>query len=340
MLKTLALALLPGLMLLAATATAEDPKPPAYPDSVGPFVGDWKGLWVIGEEKHPEIAAQVVALGGDAYQILLVPFIYARTPPFATVQATVKDGSLQFDDGTYYGRIEGDVFLGGRRGEDEGTFELKRFVLEPPSMGAAPPEGAIVLFDGSGFEEWERFPRGKSWDILEGGVLQANPDIGYIVSKRDFTACKLHIEFRIPFLPEERGQERGNSGLFLQRFYEVQILDSYGLPGYWNDCGAIYQISAPHVNMCLPPLQWQTYDIEFHGARYDEAGSITENARMTVIHNGVPVQKDIEMTRGTSGDAKKPPVAPPNRPEPIRLQAHKNHVQFRNIWVVDLSDQP
>ncbi len=90
--------------------------------------------------------------------------------------------------------------------------------------------------------------------------------------------------------------------------------------------------------MCLPPLQWQSFDIDFRAARYDDAGNLVENPRMTVLHNGVAVQKDHEMPHGTSFDARKPPANPPDRPMPIRLQAHKNRVQFRNIWIVDTSD--
>jgi len=302
-----------------------------------PFMGDWKGLWQSGEDKHPTLAAQVIPLGNRQYQVTLLEALYQRVPPDAVITATGDGTVLRFDDGFFFGEIQGDQFSGGRRGDKPGTFLLQRFNLMPPSLGAQPPEGAIVLFDGSGFDAWGRFPKGSGWDMLEGGILQANPNLGTIETRRKFGDCRLHLEFRVPLLPEARGQERGNSGVFLQHYYEVQILDSYGLPGYWNECGAIYRVSAPYVNMCLPPLQWQTYDIEFRAARFDEAGNLFENARITVLQNGVAVQKDQEIPRGTSGDAKKPPVAPVKDPGSIRLQSHKNQVQFRNIWVVDLT---
>ena len=326
------------LISLALTAgAAEKEKPTSYLDSVGPFAGDWEGLWSSGENKHPWIGAQVIALGQGAYEIVLTRKLYARAPLFKKAAAKEEGDTLAFDDGEYFGKIQGDTFTGGRRGEKPGEFVLDRYTWASPSLGMKPPKEAVVLFDGSGFDEWRRFPKGKSWDILPGNVLQANPDIGYIESERKFADVKMHLEFRLPFLPENRGQERGNSGVFLQRYFEVQILDSYGLPGYWNECGAIYQTSGPSVNMCAPPLQWQSYDIEFRSARYNQEGNLVEDARMTVVHNGVPVQKDIEIPRGTSGDAKKRHVAPPKQPERIRLQAHKNQVQFRNIWVVDLA---
>lgn len=326
-------ALLSGVLLSSAIAVAEH-NPANYPDNV-PFMGDWVGKWVVGEEKHPELAACVVGMGDDEYQITLVPKLYVRTPPVLTITVKAEGDILRYDDGNHWGEIKGDRFTGGRHDDDNSSFQLQPYKLEPSSMGAKPPRKAIVLIDED-FEEWRRFPRGVSWDILEGGILQANPRLGSIETKRRFGDCRLHLEFRLPYLPEKRGQDRANSGVFLQDMYEVQILDSYGLPGYWNECGAIYRISAPYLNMCLPPLQWQTYDIEFRAARFDREGNLTENARMTVVHNGVLIQKDLEMPRGTSGHAKKPPALPRERPDAIRLQSHENCVQFRNIWVEEL----
>lgn len=326
-------------VLCAWPAGADDSATAPSSETGDPFMGDWSGRWQSGEEKHPDITAQVIALGKNEYRVILAEALYQRVPPVAILAATGDGDVLRFDDGLYFGEIKGDLFSGGRRGGEEGAFTLERFALTPPSLGAPPPDEAIVLFNGSGFEQWRRFPKGSNWDILDGGILQANPALNSIETRRTFKDCRLHLEFRVPLLPEARGQERGNSGVFLQEYYEIQILDSYGLPGYWNECGAIYRISAPYVNMCLPPLQWQTYDIEFRAARFDEQGNLLEKARVTVLHNGVAVQKDHEIPRGTSGDATKPPVPAVKEPGPIRLQAHKNRVQFRNIWVVDLSAQ-
>ena len=322
-------------VVLGAVAFAEDPKPATFPESAGPFMGDWQGVWVQGEEKHPNIAAQVIALGNEAYQVVLVEQLYARTPPYATVDGREEDGKLVFDNGEYYGEIADGIFTGGRRGDDEASFRLEPYTLTSPTLGAKPPEGAIVLFDGSNLDEWRGTSRRRFWSILDNGVLQANPELSYIVSDREFTDFDLHLEFREPFLPEMRGQERGNSGVYLQGIYEVQVLDSYGLPGYWNECGALYRMEAPYVNMCAPPLQWQTYDIEFRAARFNADGEVTAKPRLTVRHNGVFVHKDTEISRGTSGDAIKGYPSLKKGPDRIRLQAHNNHVQFRNIWVVD-----
>jgi hypothetical protein len=310
-----------------------------YPEAPVPFMGDWVGKWTVGEDKQPDIAAQVIGRGNDTFEIVLQRALYRRAPVFATVTGRVEGDALLFDDGYFFGEIRGDTFTGGRRDDKNSAFTLHPHTQPSPTLGAPPPPEAMVLFDGSGFDQWKRFPRGASWEILEGGILQAHPNLGYIITERNFGDCRLHLEFRTPYLPKERDQGRANSGVFLQHYFEVQILDSYGLPGYWNDCGAIYQISAPYVNLCLPPLQWQAFDIDFRAARYDDAGNLLEKPRMTVLHNGVAVQKDHEIPHGTSFDARKPPVNPPDRPMPIRIQAHKNRVQFRNIWIVDTSDE-
>ncbi len=306
-----------------------------YPQDLGPFIGDWKGVWLRGEAKFPDIAAQVIPLGNGEYQVNLVPKIYQRTPPFAVVTATEKAGKLVFNNGEYFGQISNGKFTGGRR-DDKAAFEMERYTLVSPTLGAKPPKNAIVLFDGSGFDELQTGSKDKSWFLMGNGIMQANPDAGTLKTKREFNDIKLHLEFRTPLLPDARGQARGNSGVKIKGKYEAQILDSYGLHGYWNECGALYKISAPHVNMCAPPTHWQTYDIIFRDARFNKAGELVEYPKMTVIHNGVAVQKEHELPYRTSYRAGS--LADISLPEPasINFQAHGNPVQYRNIWVVDL----
>ncbi|MFM8217895.1 MAG: DUF1080 domain-containing protein, partial [Planctomycetaceae bacterium] len=144
---------------------------------------------------------------------------------------------------------------------------------------------------------------------------------------QDFT---IHLEFRLPYMPAARGQVRGNSGLYYQGRYETQVLDSFGLEGKDNECGGLYSIRQPDLNMCLPPLVWQTYDADFTAARYDDAGKKLANAKITVKLNGVVVHEEVELPRITTAA---PNQESPN-PGPIYLQDHGNPIRYRNIWVL------
>jgi hypothetical protein len=197
-----------------------------------------------------------------------------------------------------------------------------------------PPKGAIVLFDGKSLDKWEK-KGGKGevqWKLVD-GAMEGYKGHGDIVTREKFGGrFKLHVEFRVPYEPENKGQGRGNSGVYVQGRYEVQVLDSYGLKSQNNDCGAIYEVAAPKVNACKAPTVWQSYDIEFTAPRF-ENGKKTEPARVTVTHNGVKIHDDVPIpvdnTRaGMGGD--------PSTPGPILLQDHGHPVQFRNIWLLPL----
>jgi hypothetical protein len=194
------------------------------------------------------------------------------------------------------------------------------------------PKGAVILFEGKDLDKWvmrndEKKP--AEWDLLEGGVAQAKT--GDIITKDHFDGSfKLHVEFRVPYLPDQKGQARGNSGVYVQGRYEVQVLDCYGVDSKNNDCGAIYEVAAPLVNACKAPTVWQSYDIEFTSPKCAD-GKKTEPARISVQQNGVLIQDDVKIpmdnTRaGRGGD--------PCTPGPIMLQFHGAPVQFRNIWLV------
>ena len=131
-------------------------------------------------------------------------------------------------------------------------------------------------------------------------------------------------------MPQSTGQARGNSGVYVQSRYEVQVLDSFGLEGKDNECGGIYKVGKPKLNMCYPPLSWQTYDIDFAAAKYDSAGKKTANARISVEHNGVLIHDNVELPGHTAGRSKEGPT-----PEPLFLQNHGNPVAYRNIWVLE-----
>jgi hypothetical protein len=199
-----------------------------------------------------------------------------------------------------------------------------------------PPEGAVVLFDGKNLDNWVQRKDGKSpaqWKLLENGVAQVN-GTGDILTKQKFGGSfKLHVEFRVPYLPNKKGQERGNSGVYVQGRYEVQILDSYGLESKKDDCGAIYEIAAPKVNACKAPTVWQSYDIEFT-APVCKDGKKVEGARMTVYQNGIKIQDDVQIPLDVKATRAGMTEGDPCDPGPILLQDHGNPVQFRNTWLL------
>ncbi len=237
------------------------------------------------------------------------------------------DGPTQWEYERRSSAFQGEEHFTGRSrtasspgtAENDVRFELKKIERQSPTLGAAPPPGAIVLFDGTNTDAW-------SVGKLEEEHLLGVP----AVTKQKFENFLLHIEFRTPFMPFSRGQGRGNSGVYLEDQYEVQVLDSFGLEGLDNECGGIYKQAKPLVNMCFPPLSWQTYDIEFRAARFaPDEKTKRQNAVVTVRHNGVPIQYNLELTHSTPGGNRAD-----EHPGPIFLQNHGNPVRFRNIWIV------
>ena len=200
-------------------------------------------------------------------------------------------------------------------------------------MIQTPPDTAVVLFDGKNLSNWTKLDGGApAWEVAD-GAMTVTAGGGDIVSREQFNDFLLHLEFMTPDMPDATGQAKGNSGVFLQGRYEIQVLDSYGIdvPGM-GDCGAIYNQFASLVNACKPPLEWQTYDAIFRAARVGESGEIEENARVTVLQNGIVIQNNVQML-GATGGATDEGAAEPG---PLRLQDHGNPVKYRNIWVVPL----
>jgi len=201
---------------------------------------------------------------------------------------------------------------------------------KPKPQFTEPPKDAIVLFDGKDASGWTRID-GKPcpWMVREGALI-CLPLTGNIRTKRVFGDHKLHIEFRTPYMPKAKGQSRGNSGVFIHGRYEVQVLDSYGIhPPQKDDCGALYGSIAPTTNACLPPKEWQSYDITFYAPKLDKDGQMIKKGRITVVHNGITVIDDREIPR-------LPKTREVGKPGPLMLQDHLDPVAFRNIWVVPL----
>jgi 3-keto-disaccharide hydrolase len=204
---------------------------------------------------------------------------------------------------------------------------------EPAVVSALPgnvPSDAIVLFGGTDLSEWLTGENEPARWIVANGTMMVNK--GGIYTKKEFGDIQLHLEFCSPDPPVGEGQDRGNSGVYFQRNYEVQILDSYINKTYtYGQCGAVYQISPPLVNASRPPGIWQTYDIIFRAPKLGSDGKVVKKANVTVLHNGVLIQDHLEVvpTGGSSGSAEVARGA-------ILLQDHNHPVKYRNIWVREL----
>lgn len=359
--KTLALA---AVAFFGATSTllhaAETPKKPAEPakqtkvwtdaaDSSLPI--DFKQQ---GEYAGEGYGAQVIALGNGAFQAVILPgglpgegwdgknkilvagtlegdklslkpaegkrkYLAQNPDEFSATSKFPPEGQKPF---TAEISADGQSFSG--KTDDGKAFSLKKVMRKSPTLEGKAPDGAIMLFDGSNKDQW-------NGGVLDDKTHVLNTQGQDIVSKKKFLNYTMHVEFMLAYRPEARGQGRGNSGFYQVDLYEVQILDSFGLDGKNNECGGIYTKLEPKVNMCYPPLQWQTYDVEFHSAEVGPDGKKTKNARITLKHNGVVVHDNREIDGKTGGSRNEPE----GTPGPIKLQGHGNPTQFRNIWIVE-----
>jgi len=276
----------------------------------GEYVGD------VGDAKY---GAQVIARGDGKFEAYLLkgglPGAGWDGKTRLKISGETEDEVTTLQSDTVTATISRDVLTVDVEGQ---KGQLKKIDRQSPTSGMKPPAGAIVLFDGTNVDAWE--PGKMAEDMLMGVGTR---------TKQKFDSFTLHLEFRTPFMPYATGQARGNSGMYLQDQYECQILDSFGLEGLDNECGGIYSNSKPLVNMCLPPLTWQTYDVEFTGAKFDNSGEVSEAARCTIKHNGVVIHDDLAL-KTTPGGGKRD-----QKPGALFLQDHGDPVRFRNIWIVE-----
>jgi hypothetical protein len=299
------------LLSLAADAVSQDKKKPDVftdPKEAGveyQIQGEYLGT--LGKEKF---GGEVIAKGNGNYVVNFVPGGLRgaggdQDKIIATSAKTVDSKvALASKDGKWTGTIEAGKLTG--KSADGAEFALEKTERKSPTLGAKPPQGAIVLFDGSNADKWGG---GK---IVEENLLFCGTN-----SKDNLPVGKLHIEFRSAFQPKAGGQGRGNSGVYIWG-KEIQVLDSFGLKCGNGDCAAYYGEKIPDVNMCLPPLSWQTYDVEF---KVGEKGTLVA----TVLHNGVKVHDNYDIK-----------VKPSAAGQKINLQNHGDPVAFRNIWYVPL----
>lgn len=317
-----------------AKAIESSEKAPLDFDLQGEYMGiieNWGGNW----------GAQVIALGNGELQLNLIegglPGLKSdSSKPKHTLTLKIDEksksasgelGVKKSEDAKAEAVVakiaDGNLTISVPKSEDgnsdgKALGTLAKVERKSSTLGAKPPANATVLYS----DEVNLFEGAKASDENLGVGGKSKVKLG---------DHKLHLEFRTPYQPTERGQGRGNSGVYLQGRYELQVLDSFGLEGKDNECGGIYSISSPKLNMCYPPKSWQTYDIDFKAARF-ENGKKTENARVTIKHNGVVIHDNLELTSGTPGYL-------PEGPEKaeLYLQDHGNPVEFRNVWVVQES---
>ena len=326
-----------SLSLPARSASAADQTNPVYTDPAKvdrdyAIQGEYAGVVDANGQLTP-VAARVIALGNGMFDVVAYPgglpgLGWTGTDRFTGTAARTGDAA------DTQVKIEGTDWTGSpRKGEirngeivvfhDDGS-EWTRLPKKPrtsATLGQKPPEDAVVIFDGPG-------PVNEAATLVDAHVTDDGLLMQGVTTKETFGDAVWHIEFRLPYQPFDRGQNRGNSGAYVQGCYEVQMLDSFGLEGKDNECGGLYSIAAPRANAALPPLEWQTYDIDFTAPKFAD-GKKVANARLTVRHNGILVQDDVEVPVITPAGPQ-----PEERPRgPLHLQEHGCQVRYRNIWV-------
>jgi hypothetical protein len=305
---------------------------PEHVDADFKFQGEYVGAIAQPDGSKAPVGAQVRALGDGRFRTMFFAgglpgngwdgkTIIQKAPStdsMIPVDAT-RVGDKVVVDQVYKATVDG-LTIAGRT--DSGIqFQLKRVDRRSPTLGAKPPAGAIVLFDGTNLDEWEKDARIMPRKLLGPGAT----------TRRKFQDFTLHVEFMISYVPQTQSiGQRPNSGVYLQQHYEIQILDSFGVVMRTHDCGVLYAQITPSINMCYPPLAWQTYDIDFTAARYDATGKKSSLARTTVKFNGVTILNDVPIKHSTPGGTPESPA-----PSGIYLQAHGLPVFFQNVWIVE-----
>jgi hypothetical protein len=298
-------------------------------------MGNWEGRWYGDDGSEGPLAAQVIAEGKGNFQAVISVAVEGTGPFPGEMRGEDRGSTVEFkgkvDIGYEFGgvyQLSGSISEGRFAGrfsgsQNQGRFELKKVEKSSPTLGAKPPEGAVILFDGKELSKWVKGENDPNPWLSVGDAMEVRN--GSIHTVEEFGSFKLHLEFRTPFEPEDRGQGRGNSGVYLPDNNEIQVLDSFGLTPRNNECGAFYGTAAPKVNACLPPEEWQTYDVTFIAPRFDENDECIKKTVVTVLQNGVKIHDQVELS-------------PKRRASkaPILLQDHGDKVQYRNIWLVPL----
>ncbi|MCH2113687.1 MAG: DUF1080 domain-containing protein [Pirellulales bacterium] len=288
--------------------------------------GEYSGALQI-DSKTIYVGVQVIALGDGAFQAVRydggLPGNGWNKNPLERIDGKLEGGQVVFS-GKHATATLADSSIKISLG-DYSVGELAKVQRKSHTLGKTPPTGATILFDGTSAEGFVSTSGGPA-KMTDDGLLVRGAN-----SKHVFGDCHLHVEFRLPFEPHRRGQGRGNSGVYVQGRYELQLLDSFGLSGESNECGGFYGFKKPDTNMCYPPMSWQTYDVDFVAAKYDPQGKKIAAAKITAQHNGVLIHDNVELPGPT-------PVAPLKESVEngfLHLQDHGNAVRYRNIWLLE-----
>ncbi len=292
------------------------------------YQGEYRGtLYPDDPEKRTEAGLQVAVIGENRFRARSYQGGLPGEPGWSDEGARELEGKLE-DHVLVLKGTEGDLRFRHVLNRFTALDESNRYRghLEPvrresSSLGMEPPAEAIVLFDGTGLDRWTGTAEMTDDGLLREGATTADA----------YGDIRLHVEARLPFMPEAPGQSRANSGIYLQNRYEVQILDSFAQAAKVNGNASLYRESSPLVNASYPPLTWQTYDVWFRAPRFDEGGNKTENARVTAYLNGALVQDDVELEKGTGRGGTREEI-----PEgQLYLQDHGDPVRFQHIWLVE-----
>ncbi len=305
--------------------------------------GNYRGSFSTDDGNYDIMSAQVIAGANDSCVVVITNGNFPDFVPMVRLYGVKTSDGISYKGsfelgpdmgGTFdiKGRIIDSVMEGTFSGSEiTGKFNLERVFIKSSTLGSQPPEDAVVLFDGAGLEAWELKNEKKApWKVTVDSAMQVTR--GDIISKQKFGDQQVHVEFKTPLMPDETGQARGNSGVYLQGKYEVQILDSYGHAPADDNCGAIYKVAAPLRNACLPPGEWQTFDITFYGPRFDQNGNKVKDAAIKVKLNGILIHNNVSIPGLTQASM----INDEKVPGGLMLQDHGNPVQFRNIWILPL----
>jgi len=304
-----------------------------------PFMGEYLGSGQMSAVGSPIAVEAKVWPVKEGYRAALMspPCTRGPTKTRIDLQGNVQGGKLvltgKAGDAEWKAKVAEKKLTA--KSSQGGNFNLSYSVRRPPTLGQKPPYGAIVLLPFEkgkppSLDEWTN----RTWQSLPDGSMVKGK--GNTRTRRAFGDVRLHLEFSIPYEPNAGGQGHGNSGVYFQRRYEVQVLDSFGLVPAMGDCGAIYSIAAPKVNACLPPLAWQTYDITFRAPRPKAGDQGSEPAVMTVRHNGILIHENQPVPRATKAGG----GGGPQERAPLMLQDHGALVRYRNIWLVEGTGEP